>query len=594
MVRKPNPTPVVPRNTALCYIRQSITRDENDTDSPERQRANITEYCVERGWIAEWYQDTEGHKSGSLEKNRPGWLALKARLASPDVVAVVANDFSRLHRKTYRMGELMDFCRDHQIEMVKAVTRESINIQDSTVSSWVMLESLFNEMYVSDISRRNKDSARYRRKQGKTSGRPPFGTTRNAEGYLVPSKRGAWHMPDGSHVAGIEGEDPPVETASWRGYYACAERILALYGTRQYGYPMLAMTLTLEGWAFQSSKKEPRQINSDDIRRVVSNWREYAGLALEGRAKDQNASLLDHPEKVLDNADPGRAVFPLELLREVALAQSARSVTTRPPGIKSAEYHYLLTGILYCARCEAEAERRKDARYRSRIVGHSANKQMYRYRHADHQCPGKTRSVPVDLVDGDIARLISLLTISESMLPYMTELALQAEHGTSLNKDEQESERQKQRAVAKCKRRIENNLDLYRDGVISREEYLNVKQKAEEEIRAWEARTTDRQKVALELRTCISFLEHATQLWNDASDQDRQGLVRLLFEHVVYDLDARRITDFRLKPWVERFLVLRAALYEQENDNGTDNSAAKERTRLCPYFPQNRTIKHAC
>ena len=31
----------VPRTVALCYIRLSYTRDENDKDSPERQRANI-------------------------------------------------------------------------------------------------------------------------------------------------------------------------------------------------------------------------------------------------------------------------------------------------------------------------------------------------------------------------------------------------------------------------------------------------------------------------------------------------------------------------------------------------------------------------
>jgi len=562
MVKKLIPALHVPRNTALCYVRQSITRDENDTDSPERQRANIEEYCAERGWVMEWYQDAEDHKSGALENNRPGWLALKKRLDSPAIVAVVANDFSRLHRKMYRMGELMDFCREHDIEMCKAVSKESMNIKDSTVSSWVMLESLFNEMYVSDSSRRNKDVARHRRKQGKTSGRPPFGTMRDEDGYLIPSKRGAWYMPDGSHAAGLDGEPPPDDAAVWHSYYACAERILTLYATRQYGYPNLAFQLSVEGWAFQTGKKQPRSINGDDIRRVTSNWREYAGLALEGRAKDQNASILDHPEQVLDDADPKRAVFPMDLLRGVALAQSARSVTTRPPGIKNAEYHYLMTGILYCAKCEADAERRKDARYRSRIVGHSANKKKYRYRHADHHCTSQSRSVPVELVDGDIARLLRLLTVNDTMLPYMTELALQNKHGTSLNSnDEQEADKQKQRAIAKCKRRVENNLELYRDGTISRDEYLNVKQKAEEEIQAWEARTTDRQKVAIELRTCITFLEHATQLWDDASDQDRQGLARLLFEYVVYDLDTQRIIHFKLKPRVDRFLVLRASLY---------------------------------
>jgi hypothetical protein len=108
------------RQVALCYIRLSFTRYEReediaaanvddpdakrsdaqkDKDSPERQRANIQLECDRRGWIPEWYSDTEGHKSGQSEKNRPGWLALKARLGDPDVVAIVANDLARLHRK---------------------------------------------------------------------------------------------------------------------------------------------------------------------------------------------------------------------------------------------------------------------------------------------------------------------------------------------------------------------------------------------------------------------------------------------------------------------------------------------------------------
>jgi DNA invertase Pin-like site-specific DNA recombinase len=99
------------RRVALCYVRQSQTRDENDMDSPERQRENITLACQQHGWTPEWYEDVDGHRSGTKVKNRPGWLALKARLADPDVAALVANDLSRLHRKGWRVGDLLDFVR---------------------------------------------------------------------------------------------------------------------------------------------------------------------------------------------------------------------------------------------------------------------------------------------------------------------------------------------------------------------------------------------------------------------------------------------------------------------------------------------------
>src|SRR5688572_12671511 len=92
----------VPRNIALCYVRLSFTREADEKNSPERQRANIQAVCDRNNWIPEWYEDVGGHKSGRQEKNRPQWLALKARIGDPDVIAVVANDLSRLHRKGWR------------------------------------------------------------------------------------------------------------------------------------------------------------------------------------------------------------------------------------------------------------------------------------------------------------------------------------------------------------------------------------------------------------------------------------------------------------------------------------------------------------
>ncbi len=62
------------RNIALCYVRQSFTRDDDDKNSPERQRANIERVCEENDWVPEWYEDAEGHKSARKVKNRPGWL----------------------------------------------------------------------------------------------------------------------------------------------------------------------------------------------------------------------------------------------------------------------------------------------------------------------------------------------------------------------------------------------------------------------------------------------------------------------------------------------------------------------------------------
>lgn len=45
--KRKSPKKNVDRNTALCYVRLSWTRDDNDANSPERQRANIQRVCEE-------------------------------------------------------------------------------------------------------------------------------------------------------------------------------------------------------------------------------------------------------------------------------------------------------------------------------------------------------------------------------------------------------------------------------------------------------------------------------------------------------------------------------------------------------------------
>lgn len=42
----------------------------------------------------------------------------------------------------------------------------------------------------------------------------------------------------------------------------------------------------------------------------------------------------------------------------------------------------------------------------------------------------------------------------------------------------------------------------------------------------------------------------------------------------MFDLDIRRITDFKLKPWADRFLTIRATLYEYDNDGDSGDSGA--------------------
>lgn len=52
----------------------------------------------------------------------------------------------------------------------------------------------------------------------------------------------------------------------------------------------------------------------------------------------------------------------------------------------------------------------------------------------------------------------------------------------------------------------------------------------------------------VQLVVCVEVLTKLVQLWELSSDQDKQELVRSLFEELVFDLDKQQIVGFKLKP----------------------------------------------
>src|SRR5690554_4651953 len=211
------------RKVALCYVRQSYTRDDDDRNSPERQRANIQGFVERKGWIAEWYEDVGGHKSARKEANRPEWLALKARLADPDVVALVANDLSRLHRKGWRVGDLVDYLEKRGLALVLAAPGREVDTSTAMGRLFIQFTAIIDEYYAEDISQRAKDSVSYRKARGISIGMPPFGTVRGKDGYLTASSEGAWLLSDGTFVTGTA-DEMPEDGALWRGFHQAAER----------------------------------------------------------------------------------------------------------------------------------------------------------------------------------------------------------------------------------------------------------------------------------------------------------------------------------------------------------------------------------
>jgi len=295
---------------------------------------------------------------------------------------------------------------------------------------------------------------------------------------------------------------------------------------------------------------------------VLGAWPEYGGAVPDEKAKDRRAYEDLNVEDVPLRED--RAVFPLDLLRKVGRIRNSRSRKPVDHGVNRETFPYALNNITFCAHCLRLAEEQDDPRLKSTLGGINMNG-TWRYRHkAGVSCGVTNRSVPCDDYEADVGRLLRLLEITPEALEYMTELAIQADLQHKPDQGDVDPKREKQEAIALCKRRIDAAVTLYKEGRIDIDEYHDIVTRNEREIAHWQMRTSEMEQIAVELAMCMDVVNKVADLWDTASPEDRQGMARNLFEYLVYDLDTRRITDFRLKPWADRFLILRAQLYDDD------------------------------
>ncbi len=573
MKRKSSDRSSPKRSVALCYIRLSFTRDADDTNSPDRQRANIQVVCNKYGWTPEWYEDVGGHKSGRYEKNRPQWLALKARLGDPDVIALIANDLSRLHRKGWRVGDLIEYLNECGVNLVLAAPGREIDTTTMKGRMFLQFGAIVDEYYAEDISQRAKDNIAYRKGQGKSIGMTPFGTIRNADGYLTRSPEGAWVLPNGSLVAGTMTDNPPQEGAIWRSYYEAAEQILRLYATGGYGLERIAYQLNNDGWAFRDRTGTPRPINRDDARRVIANWSEYGGMRVDRKAKDRPAYEKYNVDELPLRSD--RALFPLELIRAVAKVRQERTMKPIDRGEKLISHPYPLSVITYCAHCENQAREKNQQNLRTTLTGRTERDGTRRYRHRRGvNCGCINQSVESQILEQDFSRLIKLLTVTPKALALMQQLARELKQGNGNGKSKEDVEREKQEAIALCRRRIDAAVTLFGDGMINKDDYRRRIEANEREIVRWEAKTSGDEQIAIELAMCMEAIDRLSRLWDASTDEDKQGITRSLFEYIVYDLDRHRILSFRLKSWADQFVILRGKLYEDEIISYTKENSA--------------------
>jgi len=467
------------------------------------------------------------------------------------VCALVTYDASRLHRKMWRVGETLETCKRFGVQLVFiAPYMRWLNSQPD--NAFLFFQSLKDEMEAKQTAEKVKHMIAYQKSKGRTWARPPFGTIR-VNGYLQPTPNGAWLLPSGEWVADTNSPNPPQENALWHGYFDCLKLIMETYAKGIDSIESITEMLQKSGWAYCNRTYESVAFEVDDVRRIIANWQQYGGLPSAGRSKEEHAKSVIIEDVELN---PQRAVLDVELLYRVGMVRRDRSRLKKDKGVKKADFHYPLAGLIYCAHCERSASQSNNPKLRSRLGGKSQT--MYRHK-AGASCGCNHHSVMRYEIESDFLHLIELLDIKEEYLPLLVQWAIELNEESPIQ-DESDFEQKKAEAIAICQRRIDATIHLYGEGRLSRPDYEQRIEQSERELNLWKTRASDKQKITIELTKVKEVIRQTASLWHDSSDQDKRGLAQTIFDYIVYDLDKKQIVGYKLKAWAERYDIARCAL----------------------------------
>ncbi len=103
---------------------------------------------------------------------------------------------------------------------------------------------------------------------------------------------------------------------------------------------------------------------------------------------------------------------------------------------------------------------------------------------------------------------------------------------------------------------------------LSDEEYQRLRDENEREILRWENRTQDISRMYLQMEKCAVMVESFNRAWENGADGERYEQAHSLFDEIVVDIDTRRITSFKLKPWASLYDTEKQK-YQPENGAGS-------------------------
>lgn len=153
---------------AFGYVR--LSKETEDTTSPQRQRERIERLCADRGWdLVETFEDID--VSAFNGNRRAAYNRMVGRLS--DVDAIVFWRLDRLSRSVLDFSNLLSECQRRDVALVS--TDQPIDTSSAMGKAFVQMTAVFAELEAATISERSRGAMSYKRERGEWVGRVPYG-----------------------------------------------------------------------------------------------------------------------------------------------------------------------------------------------------------------------------------------------------------------------------------------------------------------------------------------------------------------------------------------------------------------------------------
>ncbi len=524
----PMPAPSLYVHVAL-YIRLSVEDNKKRGCSVENQKLVLNDFLADKPDFVVYDTYIDNGATGT-NFHRPGFQQMLSDIEAGHIDCVIVKDLSRLGRNSIDTGYYIEqYFHTHNVRFI-AVTDQFDTADPGSLHSGIMLplKNMINEAYALDIGRKIKAQARQAMKDGDYIGaRAPYGYRKD---------------PDNCHKLLIDEDTAPVvrQIFEWAHEHVALNRIVRNLNemgiTAPSHYKKSTGEITSPG-LIGSGKWQTRTVMK------ILESEVYTGDLVQGKTK-----IVDHQQVKAgeDNLIIARRthepIISYELFTAVQeyrkqICEESRAVPKRPytPNI--------FKGKVFCADCGRSLHRQRAERKKGPDV--------YWFHCLTNSRVAKDSCKGVMMQETELIATVTAILEKELSVALGMSLPLfQLEAKQKKDKDRLKTQMSARRQETEKKRRLIRGLyENFVQGILTNEEYFELKADYEESIRTLsgeiEALEKDMDALDSRLVRCRAMEKDAKSLTQDHALTAE--LIDRLIERIEIDHERNIHVTFRFK-----------------------------------------------